>query len=47
MVIFVAHMDWEIETKEIKCIWTFVTELDSLYIVPDLDWKSVVSNKSK
>jgi hypothetical protein len=28
--IFVAHMDWEIETKEIKCLLTSVKELDLL-----------------
>jgi hypothetical protein len=28
MVIFVAHMDWNIETKEVKCFLTSVKERD-------------------
>jgi hypothetical protein len=29
-------MDWEIETKEIKCLLTFVKELDSLSLTHGL-----------
>jgi hypothetical protein len=35
-VIFVAHMDWEIKTKEVKCLLTFVKELDSLSLTRGL-----------
>jgi exonuclease III len=35
-VIIVAHMDWEVETKEVKCLLTFVEELDSLSLTRNL-----------
>jgi predicted phosphohydrolase len=44
-VIFAAHIDWEIETKEVKCLLTCVEELDSLSLTCGL--KRLSSRRSK